>query len=89
MQFNLDAVAIKNNVVGDAAEPNGESAFRLWPWLAAVMSGLLCAACFPPFDQGWFVLDCADAIDRRNLVFRERTRGEDGCAISFLDMSPE
>lgn len=26
---------------------------RFWPWLAAVTSGLLCAACFPPLDQGW------------------------------------
>ena len=26
---------------------------NLWPWLAAVTSGLLGIACFPPFDQGW------------------------------------
>ncbi len=26
---------------------------RLWPWLAAVATGLLCTACFPPFNQGW------------------------------------
>jgi apolipoprotein N-acyltransferase len=25
----------------------------LWPWLAAISSGFLCAACFPPFDQAW------------------------------------
>jgi len=25
----------------------------LWPWSAAVLSGLLLAFCFPPFDQGW------------------------------------
>jgi apolipoprotein N-acyltransferase len=24
-----------------------------WPWLAAISSGLLCAACFPPFNQSW------------------------------------
>jgi len=24
-----------------------------WPWLAAISSGLLCTACFPPFDQAW------------------------------------
>jgi apolipoprotein N-acyltransferase len=29
-------------------------ALRTWPWLAAVLSGLLCTACFPPFDQAWF-----------------------------------
>jgi apolipoprotein N-acyltransferase len=25
----------------------------LWPWLTAILSGLLCTTCFPPFDQGW------------------------------------
>jgi len=24
-----------------------------WPWFAAIASGLLCALCFPPFDQSW------------------------------------
>jgi apolipoprotein N-acyltransferase len=34
----------------------GASNFRLrklWPWLAAIASGLLYAACFAPFDQSW------------------------------------
>jgi apolipoprotein N-acyltransferase len=26
---------------------------RAWPWLAAIASGLLYTACFPPFNQGW------------------------------------
>jgi apolipoprotein N-acyltransferase len=26
----------------------------LWPWLAAILSGLLCIDCFPPLNQGWF-----------------------------------
>jgi apolipoprotein N-acyltransferase len=26
---------------------------KLWPWLAALASGLLCTACFPPFNIGW------------------------------------
>jgi apolipoprotein N-acyltransferase len=26
---------------------------RLWPWLAAIVSGLLYAACFPPFNYDW------------------------------------
>ena len=36
---------------------------RLWPWLAAVSSGLLYAACFPPFDQAsdWLGLTPAHA----------------------------
>ena len=25
----------------------------LWPWLAAIATGLLAAACFPPFNQDW------------------------------------
>jgi apolipoprotein N-acyltransferase len=25
----------------------------VWPWLAAILSGLLCTFCFPPFDQSW------------------------------------
>jgi apolipoprotein N-acyltransferase len=29
-------------------------ALRFWPWLAAILSGLLCTACFAPFNQGWF-----------------------------------
>jgi apolipoprotein N-acyltransferase len=28
-------------------------ALRVWPWLAAISSGLLCTACFPPFNQSW------------------------------------
>ena len=28
-------------------------ALHVWPWLAAISTGLLCAACFPPFDQSW------------------------------------
>jgi apolipoprotein N-acyltransferase len=32
---------------------NWRKALWLWPWLAAVTSGLLCVACFPPFDQSW------------------------------------
>jgi len=26
---------------------------QFWPWLAAILSGVLCAACFPPFNQNW------------------------------------
>src|SRR5205085_1362047 len=26
---------------------------RLWPWLAAILSGVLGAASLPPFDQTW------------------------------------
>ena len=26
---------------------------KIWPWIAAIASGLLCAASFPPFNQTW------------------------------------
>jgi apolipoprotein N-acyltransferase len=26
---------------------------QFWPWLAAILSGILCVACFPPFNQNW------------------------------------
>src|SRR5438105_14962107 len=28
---------------------------RLWPWLTAIISGLLAAAAFPLFDQTWLI----------------------------------
>jgi len=31
----------------------GRKAARLWPWCAAILSGVLCTACFAPFNQGW------------------------------------
>jgi apolipoprotein N-acyltransferase len=30
-----------------------QKTLRLWPWLAAISSGLLCAACFAPINQAW------------------------------------
>ena len=30
-----------------------KKALRCWPWLAAILSGLLYRACFAPFDQAW------------------------------------
>ena len=32
---------------------SGRRLLRLWPWLAAVVSGLMYRACFAPFDQAW------------------------------------
>jgi apolipoprotein N-acyltransferase len=31
----------------------GRKAARFWPWLAATLSGVLCTACFAPFNQSW------------------------------------
>src|SRR5260370_31343148 len=30
-----------------------KKSLRFWPWLAAILSGILCTACFPPFNQTW------------------------------------
>jgi apolipoprotein N-acyltransferase len=30
-----------------------KNTLRFWPWLAAAATGLLCTACFPPFNQSW------------------------------------
>ncbi len=30
-----------------------KTTLRVWPWLAAIASGLLYRACFAPFDQAW------------------------------------
>ena len=30
-----------------------KNVLRVWPWLAAVLSGLLCVGCFAPFNQSW------------------------------------
>jgi apolipoprotein N-acyltransferase len=53
-RFNPAAAARRNNVAAAAVEPAViKNALRFWPWLAAAASGLLCTACFPPFNQSW------------------------------------
>ena len=51
-------IATKTEPGGDAAAKIAVERFRkavrAWPWLAAVLTGLLCTGCFPPFDQAWF-----------------------------------
>jgi apolipoprotein N-acyltransferase len=51
------AVKIRRAVAGGALSEsivNGwRKTLRLWPWLAAVASGLLATGCFAPFDQAW------------------------------------
>lgn len=45
---------------------------RLWPWLAAIVSGFFCTGCFPPFNQTWLCwialapLICAVWFPRQN-----------------------
>ena len=53
----------RGTVIKDAAGANGaarilhvefaKKVLRLWPWLAAITSGLMYRGCFAPFDQAW------------------------------------
>src|SRR5438105_2328679 len=45
--------AKRKNTDGAVAVEVSERLLRLWPWLTAIISGLLAAAAFPPFDQTW------------------------------------
>jgi apolipoprotein N-acyltransferase len=50
---------MKSGHVGSAAPESfrvdaSKKALRVWPWLAAIATGLLYRACFAPFDQAWF-----------------------------------
>src|SRR5213080_2885470 len=47
--------AKRKNSGGAVAVEVSKQLLRLWPWLAAITSGLLVAAAFPPFDQNWLV----------------------------------
>jgi len=31
----------------------GSRILRLWPWLAAITTAVLCRLCYAPFDQAW------------------------------------
>jgi Apolipoprotein N-acyltransferase len=44
----------KNSGDGAAVEVS-KRLLRLWPWLSAIISGLLGAAALPPFDQTWLI----------------------------------
>src|SRR5438045_7111949 len=44
----------KNSGGGGAVEVS-KRLLRLWPWLSAIISGLLGAAALPPFDQTWLI----------------------------------
>jgi hypothetical protein len=43
------------NSGGGVAVEVRKQLLRLWPWLAAISSGLLGAAALPPFDQTWLI----------------------------------
>src|SRR5207249_3204974 len=47
--------AKRKNSGGAVAVEVSKQLLRLWPWLAAITSGLLGAAALPPLDQTWLV----------------------------------
>ena len=55
MRSILTAGAKGTNSGGGGALEVRKQLLRLWPWLAAVSSGLLGAAALPPFDQTWLI----------------------------------
>ena len=63
MRFNQGVAASSKDAADAAAESQrlrevdvrefATKATRVWPWLAAIASGLLCTVCFPPFKVSW------------------------------------
>ncbi|PYL45491.1 MAG: hypothetical protein DMF40_15405, partial [Verrucomicrobia bacterium] len=49
------AAVSRRNIGDDVAVEVKRRLPRLWPWLTAIISGLLAAAAFPPFDQTWLI----------------------------------
>src|SRR5438132_5586762 len=47
--------AKRKNSGGAVAVEVSKRLLRLWPWLAAITTGLLGAAALPPFDQTWLI----------------------------------
>src|SRR5947208_16882646 len=47
--------AKRKNSGGAVAVEVSKQLLRLWPWLAAITSGLLGAAALPPLDQTWLI----------------------------------
>src|SRR5438046_1687519 len=47
--------AKRKNIAGAVEVEVSKSLLRLWPWLTAIISGLLGAAALPPFEQTWLI----------------------------------
>src|SRR5438552_16123706 len=47
--------AKRKNIAGGGVVEVSKRLLRLWPWLAAITSGLLGAAALPPLDQTWLI----------------------------------
>src|SRR5438132_8225765 len=81
----IHIAAVSRRNIGDVvAVEVKRRLLRLWPWLTAIISGLLAAAALPPFDQTWliwfaFVPLCATILfsgeDAKHLWLRDLLLG--------------
>ena len=59
LDIRVHSCSVKNVNNVSFTKSTGKIAGAVWPWFAAVVSGLLCTLCFPPFNQAalcWFAL---------------------------------
>src|SRR5438874_2453194 len=66
--------AKRKNTDGAVAVEVSERLLRLWPWLTAIISGLLAAAALPPFDQTWLIWIALVPLSATILFSGENTR---------------
>jgi apolipoprotein N-acyltransferase len=66
--------AKRQNSDGAVAVEVSKRLLRLWPWLAAITSGLLGAAALPPLDQTWLVWIALVPLCATILFSGENTR---------------
>src|SRR5205823_14814595 len=66
--------AKRENSDGAVAVEVSKRLLRLWPWLAAISSGLLGAAALPPLDQTWLVWIAVVPLCATILFSGENTR---------------
>src|SRR5437763_5747658 len=59
---------------GGAAVDVSKRLLRLWPWLTAIISGLLGAAALPPLDQTWLIWIALVPLCATVLFSGENTR---------------
>ena len=58
----------QNSVAAAPAVEASKRLLRLWPWLSAIISGLLGAAALPPFNQTWLIWIALCAFVRDDFI---------------------
>src|SRR5437764_2671696 len=66
--------AKRKNIAGGGVVEVSKRLLRLWPWLAAITSGLLGAAGLPPLDQTWLIWIALVPLCATILFSGENTR---------------